>query len=142
MNGNEELLNFIYQNAEMGTKTLEQIVGIVKEEEFKLQLQSQQNEYHNIRQEVKKLLVERGFGEKGVSSFDKVKTYLMINMQTLTNQSNSHIAELLLTGTNAGIVEANKQISNYAGADKEIIKLVEKLLAFEEKNCRKLKELL
>lgn len=142
MNGNEELLNFIYQNAEMAITTLDQIVGIVKEEQFKLQLQSQQNEYYNMKQETKALLTERGFDEKGISSFDKVKTYLKINMQTITNQSNAHIAELLITGTNAGIIEANKNISKFAGADKEILKLMHKLLAFEEKNYRKLKEFL
>ncbi len=34
MNGNAELLNFIYQNSQMGVTTLKQLLDITKDEVF------------------------------------------------------------------------------------------------------------
>jgi len=48
MNGNMELLNYIYQNAQMGTSTIEQLLGIAQDEAFRRQLQSQYGEYKAI----------------------------------------------------------------------------------------------
>ena len=45
MNGNAELLNFIYQNSQMGVDTIKQLMGIVEDAEFKKHLESQLNEY-------------------------------------------------------------------------------------------------
>ena len=64
---------------------------------------------------------------------------MMINMKTMSDKSNSHIADMLIFGSNMGIVEATKKIHKYAGADKEILDLMKKLLAFEERNCEDLK---
>lgn len=35
MNGNAELLNFVYQNSQMGVHTLEQLIRIVEDDDFK-----------------------------------------------------------------------------------------------------------
>ena len=35
MNGNAELLNFIYQNSQMGVETMEQLGGLTKDCEFR-----------------------------------------------------------------------------------------------------------
>ncbi len=42
MNGNAELLNFIYQNSQMGVETMEQLGGITKDCEFRSFLEKQQ----------------------------------------------------------------------------------------------------
>jgi len=48
MDGNVELLNYIHQNSEMGQDTIEQLVGIAKDEEYRNMLQSQLEEYKMI----------------------------------------------------------------------------------------------
>jgi hypothetical protein len=48
MNGNTELLNFVFQNSQMGVDTIKQLLDIVKDENFKKQLESQFNEYKQI----------------------------------------------------------------------------------------------
>src|SRR5665647_1780471 len=103
MNGNAELLNFIYQNSQMGVGTIEHLIGINEDEEFKKLLTSQLNGYREIRTDVKSLLNKNGYDEKGISALEKVRTYLMINMQTLTNKTPSHISEMLIIGSNMGV---------------------------------------
>lgn len=142
MNGNAELLNFIYQNSQMGVHTIQQLVDIVEDENFKRHLDSQFHEYEEIHNAAKAMLNKNGFDEKGISTFDKVKTYLMINMQTLTDKSPSHIAEMLILGSNMGVINAVKNIKKYKDADPEILDLMERLLRFEENNIQQLKAFL
>jgi len=142
MNGNAELLNFIYQNSQMGVDTIDQLKGIVEDEKFKKQLESQFNEYREIHTAAKNLLNNNGYDEKGISAFDKIKTYLMINMQTLTNKSASHIAEMLIIGSNMGVINCVKNIKKYQDTEQEILDLMKKLLKFEENNVQELKEFL
>ncbi|MEG0944768.1 MAG: hypothetical protein RSF86_14165, partial [Angelakisella sp.] len=73
---------------------------------------------------------------------DKMKTYLMINLQTLVDRSSAHIAEMLITGSNMGIVDGTKKLKEYAGAESSIKELMEKLIRFEENNIEKLKSFL
>ena len=142
MNGNVELLNFIYQNSQMGVITIKQLIGIAKEDDFKAHLESQYNEYDQIHNEAQRLLNQNGFDEKGISAFDKIRTYLMINMQTLTDKSSSHISEMLIIGSNMGVINAVKNIKKYNDAEPEILNLMERLLKFEENNVQELKEFL
>lgn len=142
MNGNAELLNYIYQNSQMGTETLRQLMDIAEDSEFRSQLQDQFEEYKKINAKCKKMLEDRGFDEKGIGSMEKVSAYLTINMKTLMNKSSSHIAEMLIQGSNMGIIDAIKNIRKYKEADKDIIKLMEDLLKHEEKNVNDLKSFL
>lgn len=142
MNGNAEMLNFIYQNSQMGVDTIRQLIGIVEDAEFKKHLESQQREYEAIHSEARKMLNSSGFDEKGIGAFEKLRTYMMINMQTLTDRSSSHIAEMLIVGSNMGVINAVKNIKKYSGAEQDIKSLMERLLRFEENNVQRLKEFL
>lgn len=142
MNKNAELLNFIYQNSQMGVDTIKQLMEIVEDENFKNQLKSQFNEYEEIHLAAKKSLNENGYDEKGIGALDKIKTYLMLNLQTLTDKTPSHISEMLIIGSNMGIINAVKNLKKYKDAEAEILKLMKRLLKFEEDNVQQLKEFL
>jgi len=142
MNGNAELLNFIYQNSQMGVDTIKQLIGIAEDNEFKRHLEAQYNGYKEIHTTAETLLNTNGYDEKGLSTLEKIKTYMMINMQTLTNKTSSHISEMLILGSNMGVIDAVKNLKKYAGAEKDITDLMEKLLKFEEDNIQQLKKFL
>lgn len=142
MNGNAELLNFIYQNSQMGVTTIKQLIGIVEDDTFINQLESQFNEYQEIHKEAQKILNENGYDEKGIGALEKLRTYLMINIQTLTDKTPSHISEMLIVGSNMGIINAVKNLKKYENEEPNITGLMERLLKFEENNIQKLKEFL
>lgn len=142
MNGNAELLNFVFQNSQMGVETLEQLMAIVEEQGFKDYLKKEYDGYRKIHEEARKLLNDNGYDEKGLNAFEKIRTYLMINMKTMTDRTSSNIAEMLIVGSNMGITDAIKNIRKYQGAEKKILDLMEKLKKFEESNVEKLKEFL
>lgn len=142
MNENIELLNFIYQNSQMGVITIEMLIEIVQDDKFKSHLESQYNEYKAINEEAKSILNANGYDEKGINFLEKIKTYFMLNLQTLTDKSASHIAEMLMTGSNMGIINAIKNLKKYSNAQFEILELISRLLYLEENNVQELKQFL
>jgi hypothetical protein len=142
MNGNAELLNFVYQNSQMGVDTIKQLVDIVEDADFRKHLESQFDEYNEILNSAQKALNENGYDEKGISTLDKIKTYLMLNIQTLTDKTPSHISEMLIIGSNMGVINAVKNLKKYKNAEPGILSLMERLLKFEENNIQQLKQFL
>lgn len=142
MSGNAELLNFIYQNSQMGVDTIDQLLDIAEDEAFKEHLRLELEEYREINTKAKVLLNTNGYDEKGISALEKLRTYLMINMQTMMDKTTSHIAEMLIIGSNMGVIDAIRNINQYQDAEKDILDLMKKLLKFEENNIKKLKTFL
>ena len=139
MNGNAELLNFVYQNSQMGVATLNQLIEIVEDGKFKNHLKSQYKEYQEIHKAAEAMLNEKGFDEKGIGTLEKIRTYLMLSFETLTDKSPSHMAEMLVIGSTMGVINAVKKIKSYQGAEPHIIELMGRLLRFEENNLQELK---
>ena len=143
MSADAEMLNFIYQNSQMGVETLNQLIPMIDNEAFKKRIEAQLKEYEQIHEEAKKLLNRHGYDEKGIGALEKIMAYLMIDMKTLMDKSSSHIAEMLIQGSNMGIIDAVKRINQYEKeAEKEVTALVRRLLEFEENNVERLKEAL
>ena len=143
MSADAEMLNFIYQNSQMGVETLNQLIPMIDNEAFKKRLEAQLKEYEQIHEEAKKLLNRDGYDEKGIGALEKIMAYLMIDMKTLMDKSSSHIAEMLIQGSNMGIIDAVKRINQYEKeAEKEVTALMKRLLKFEENNVERLKEAL
>ena len=142
MDGNAELLNFIYQNSQMGVDTIRQLIGVVDDKPLREQLKEEFQGYEEFHEAAKELLHERGYDEKGLGTLEKARTYFMINVQTICDSSASHIAEMLINGSSMGVVEAIQKYNEYENAEPEIRTLMDKLRKFEEHNIEKLKEFL
>ena len=145
MDGNNEILNFIYQNSEMGTETIKHLIDITENStnnEFKDILYSQYNEYKKIFNKSREWIKNRGHDPKDINKFQKITTYIMINMKTLTDKSPSHLSEMLIQGSTMGIIDATKRINQYDDADKDVLDLANRLLEFEKDNQEEWKKFL
>jgi len=142
MDKNTELLNYIYQNAEMGKDTISQLMDITEEKEFKELLKCQCNEYKHIFDLADEKLKKVSKEGKNISTLSKISTYITINLKTLNNKTSSHISEMLIQGSTMGIIDATKRIKDYDNSDEEILALAKKLLAFEERSIEEYKKFL
>lgn len=139
MNSNMEFLNYIYQNAEMGKSTLSQLINIVEDVPFKEKLESQLREYNEIFDIANNKIEQSHNTSKSIGTLTKLNTYLMININTLTNKTPSHIAEMIIRGSTMGIVDVTKKLKEYKDANKDIIDLANRLLKFEQQNVEEMK---
>ena len=139
-NTNAKLLNFVYQNSAMGVQTITQLLDIVEDPGLRVHLKYELGKYKEFHSEARDRLNTYGYDDRGLSSMEKLRTYIMISVQTLTDRSASHIAEMLITGSNMGIAEKN--LKHNPDAEKDVRALMEKLKSFEEDNAQKLKSFL
>lgn len=139
MNENTELLNFIYQNAQMGVETINQLLDIVKDQDFARYLKEKREGYDKMLEDARIKLNEHGYDEEGITTFEKIKTYFMINMQTLSDDSTSHIAEMVMIGSTMGVINTIRSLHKYENAEKNLLMMMKTLQDFEEKSYNDLK---
>ncbi len=143
MNADAELLNFIYQNSQMGVETIGQLLSISEDDSFKDHLSKELQEYKQIHEKARELLNQHGLKEKDISTMEKIMAYLAIDMKTFVDKTPSHMAEMLILGGTRGIIDCIKRIRQYEGEAKEdIISLMNHLLEVEENHLDRLKKVL
>lgn len=142
MNTNVELLNYIYQNSQMGLDTISHLMNVTDDAEYKDVLKSQYNEYDKIFQESKNKLEHFDKEGKDIGFYQKVSADMMINLKTMTDNSPSHISEMMIQGSTMGVIDSIKKLNEYTNADSDIRSLGEKLLHFEEANIEQCKQYL
>ncbi len=142
MNNDLEFLNFISKNSEMGFSSIKDLYDEVNSEEFREILKKQKEKYEEIYNEASELIDNYDEEQKGVTSMEKFTSYIMIKMNLLTDKSINHIAEMMIKGSNMGIIDIRKKLNTYKDIDKRVKKLGEKLLETEENNIEELKPFL
>ena len=142
MNADVEFLNYVYQNSQMGIDTLEQLLEITEDEKLQTCLEKQIEGYRKFHNEARDILNRSGYDEKGLGTFEKIRTYLMVNLQTMADDSTSHIAKMLIQGSTMGVTSLTRQIRDYDGEDTEVLDFAKKQLKREEKNIDELKKFL
>ena len=94
-NDNLNLLEAVVQNTEMGKNTLEQILPMTNDVQFKAELLRQRNIYHQLNQEAHTAIEACGGSAQGQSTMAKLNTKMGISMKTLTDKSTRNLAEML-----------------------------------------------
>jgi len=136
------VLDELNKGACMGMDAIHFIIDKVEDEKFHEELERQYNGYKKISDRICELYPEYSNDEPHeTNAMNKVMTWYGIEMRTLLDSSNSKIAELLLQGTNMGIIEGRKLLNN-KNTDKEVEKLVSEYVKNQEEAVEKLKEFL
>ena len=119
------VLDELNKGACMGRDAINFIIDKVSDDGLKKELDIQSNKYKEILDKISKLYPEYSEDEPHkTSAMNKMMTWYGIEMKTMVDDSTSHLAELLLQGTNMGIIEGRKLL-NHKGTDKEVEKLVQ-----------------
>ena len=136
------LLNFVYQNAEMGKETIPKLAKMVENTEFRRVMESQLSEYQTIYNTAEEKIKKSNQEAKGVGTMEKISAYTILNLNTLLDKSSSHIAEMMMQGSNMGIIDITKKLRECPDAEPDTIRLAQKLLKTEEHNLEEVKEFL
>ena len=136
------VLDELNKGACMGMDAIHFIIDKVEDDEFHKELERQYSGYKKISDRICELYPEYSNDDPHeTNAMNKVMTWYGIEMRTLLDNSNSKIAELLLQGTNMGIIEGRKLLNN-KNTDKEVEKLVSEYVKNQEEAVEKLKQFL
>ena len=136
------VLDELNKGACMGKDAIHFILDKVNNEDLKEELNIQYHKYKDISDKINEIYPQYNEGKHHeTSTINKVMTWYGIEMKTLTDERTSKIAELLLQGTNMGIIEGRKLL-NHKNTDEEVHKLVQEYVDMQEQAVEKLKQFL
>lgn len=135
-------LDEIHKGSCMGVDAINFILDKVEDNNLSNLLKKQYKSYQDICKRIEDIYPSYNEGKPHSTSMpEKVMTDWMINMKSMVDKSTSHLAELLVQGTNMGIIEGRK-ILNKKNLNEEVNSLVEKYVAMQEKYLDDLKNFL
>lgn len=143
MKENINALDEINKGATMGMDAIHFIIDKIENDDFKKIVDKQYKDYENVSNTINKIYnkynSEDEPHETGV--VNKVMTWYGVEMKTLMDKSDSKIAELLLQGTNMGIIEGRRILNNKV-LDEEVKDIMSKYVTMQEECVEKLKDYL
>lgn len=132
----------IQRNTEMAIKAIDTISDKVYDSGLARQIARQSLKYEQLHNEAMKQLVEAKAEPYQGSRMSDLMLKTGIHYNTLLNTSTSHIAEMMIKGSNAGILEMEKIMQHNQEAGEHSTALAKQLIDFEEKSVKQLKEYL
>ncbi len=142
MNRPEYILNEINKGIKMGMDSISSIAEKVTDDQLKDDLQSEYNQYNEILNDVNAELGKYEEFPKELNPAQKMMGWFDIQISTMTDNSDSKIAEMLIKGTNMGIIEGVKLLNNNPETTNEIKNILTNFIQFQENNVERLKKYL
>ena len=143
MKENINALDEINKGATMGMDAIHFIIDKIDSSEFKDVVNKQYDDYKEISETINEMYNKYNSEDEPheTSVVNKVMTWYGVEMKTLMDKSDSKIAELLLQGTNMGIIEG-RRILNNKKLDDEVKDIMSKYVTMQEECVDKLKNYL
>lgn len=143
MKENINALDEINKGASMGMDAIHFIIDKIENEDFKSVVDKQYKDYKKISETINNIYDKYNSNDEPheTSVVNKVMTWYGVEMKTLMDKSDSKIAELLLQGTNMGIIEGRRILNNKA-LDEDVKDIMSKYVTMQEECVEKLKDYL
>lgn len=135
-------LDELNKGACMGIDAINFIFDKIESKEIKKVLNKQCEEYKTITDKIKEVYPEYSRKDpQETNAMNKAMTWYGIEMKTIMDKSDSKAVELLLNGTNMGIIEG-RRLLNHKDTDAYVESLIEEYIKMQEKAYDTLKEYL
>ena len=142
MEKNLDILKEICKGVKMGMDAVSYVSDKVQEPNLKDALTHEYSMYNNILTKVNNAFKNYNEVPNDYKLTNKAMLWYGIQINTLKDTSNPKIAELLIQGTNMGIIEGRKLLNHNKDLDKETDNLLNDFVKFQEESVEKLKNFL
>lgn len=112
-NNQFELLQEVYHGAKMGDIAIRLLLPKVNNAQFRSDLQTQFRQYQSTASNAENQLKAMGRCPKEVTNSQRTMLWLSLQGSTLWNRETSHLAELMIQGSNMGIVTLTKALNSF-----------------------------
>lgn len=136
------ILKEINKDSKMGMDSLSIILKKVEDEDLKKVLNNQHDEYQNIFDRTQELLVQEKEDIKDTSPMIKTMSWMGIQLNTINDNSNSKLSEILIQGNNMGIIKGTKLLNDGTYKEKQVKNILNDFVRLQEKNIDDLKKYL
>lgn len=155
-NNEYELLQEIYRGAKMGDESIHLLLPKVDNARFRSDLQTQSREYQATVSNAEQQMKAMGQCPRELNSKEQTMLWMSLQGSTLCNKETSHLAEMMIQGSNMGIISLTKILNSFgtptqnpaqseqenqqaAPAQNQAIDLARTTIQQEENNINRLK---
>lgn len=135
----EEILAEIYRNAQLAIQSIANILPQVDDHDTRLELERQHEEYERFSAKAAMIAKDRDIELKEPNPLKKAMMWSSIKMNTLTDNSRAHIADMMVQGTVMGVTSLRTTASEAYPEEEDdaalalLNEMIEAEEAFEEK---------
>lgn len=141
-NINLTILNEINKAAKMGMDSISYVIKKVDDENMKENLSTQFSEYGKIVDKVNTQFDHYGEVPDETPITDKMMGLTGVQLNTITDKSNSHIAEMMIQGGDMGIIECQKLLNHNPYADQEVKDILNDFMNMQKNDIEQMKKFL
>ena len=120
----------------MGSDSIIKLMDKVSGEDFKAALTKQIDGYEKIAERIRKHLCSMGQRAREENIMVKLWSSVGMAMETMTDSTDSHLAQLVAEGSSMGITDSIKLLRDYenTSVSEEALAFAREIIKFEEHN--------
>ena len=143
-NQNLNILDEVNKGATMGMDAISYVSEKVSNDnDFKTVLDTEYNKYKEISERVNDLYANYSDKEPHeTNAMTKMMTWYGIQMKTMTDDTTSKLSELLMQGTNMGIIEGRRLLNQNQDAAPDVKNILNDFVVMQEDSVETLKKYL
>ena len=138
MEKNIELLNVLYQNAEMGIVGIEDVIYKVHNQKLYKELESEKKEYQKIIKYVKRMLKAENGQSKPINILAKISSSLYSDMKLMKSESDKLIIKMMIEGSYKSIGILTTKKLEYENVELDIKDFLDSFIKILNKNISNL----
>ena len=143
-NNNLNVLDEINKGATMGMDAIDIISDKSKDADLKETLKVEYNKYKKISERVNDIYSHYHTNKEPheTNAMNKMMTWYGVQMRTIKDDTPSKLSELLMQGTNMGIIEGRRLLNHNTRIDKDIKNVLNDFVVMQEDSIETLKKFL
>ena len=142
-NQNLNILDEVNKGATMGMDAISYVSEKVVDNDFKEVLNTEYNKYKDISNRVNNLYDNYSNKEPHeTNAMNKMMTWYGIQMKTMADDSTSKLSELLMQGTNMGIIEGRRLLNQNQNIEPDVKNILNDFVVMQEDSVETLKKYL
>lgn len=136
------VLNEINKGIKMGMDSISNVAEKVEDDNFKKDLKLQYDKYNDILNKVSNELGNFDDFPQELNPMQKAMGWMTVEWNTMDDKSNSTIAQMMIKGTNMGIIEGVKLLNQNPDLEQNVKNILNEFIKFQENNVEQLKKYL
>lgn len=136
------ILNEIHKGVTMGMSSIEEVSKKSSDQTFKDNLSMQYNTYLDTLDKVNNEFEKVGEIPDDTPINQKIMGWTGIQMNTMTDTSNTKLSELLIQGYDMGIIKGTKLLNQSPEASKNVKNILNEFIELQQNNINQLKKFL
>ncbi|MEA5011825.1 MAG: hypothetical protein VB100_08915 [Angelakisella sp.] len=137
-----QMLQRIYENAGTGLYSIQTILPKSTDSHVTAELMSYNSRLKNISDRAQQMLQGRGVECQEQEIMSKMGIWTGIQMNTLLDQSASHIAEIVIQGNTMGITQMTTELNSSSVISPEVRQLADEFVNIQRSNIELMKSYL